>query len=104
VLIFKKPDRTSGFETPNVLRGKQWAGGIPIPSRLGVLGERRGTPNGFQGGVPSGRFQGKLVGAAFPLLKSWRNAWKRRSRCYYGEGVMGTVLFNRLFAYQWCLL
>jgi len=31
--------------------GKVWGGGVPLPSRIGGLGERRELPSGVQGGA-----------------------------------------------------
>jgi len=33
--------------------GGKWGGGIPLPSRLGGLGERRELPSGVRGGAPA---------------------------------------------------
>ena len=35
------------------LRGGEWGGGVPLPNRLGGLGERRELPRGVRGRAPA---------------------------------------------------
>ena len=78
--------RRRGRYAEGVEGGGEWGGGVPLPSRLGGLGERREPPSGVRGGAPAEN--------GFGALYSCQKAPRSNHFEYFEEHVFTRELNN----------